>query len=267
MDTKVRNRNSGNIIFNQLSFEVFGVHRRCALQLIPYVKDPEIDQDMHFSELKSSRSFRFLSKDKVTLDGGYRLCRTTRFLPNDKKNYYFEFKFCATNENSHVRFGIATIDAKLEYPVGYDKKGYSVCDKGGAFHLGRCFQSPGFKNDDIVGIGIFHFNDNLGFRLFINGVDMGIIFDNIDKNKLWFPAISIYKGAVVEGKFDRPFHDEPGESWNAANDLPKYETDDLFSSDLLVKVMKGEKTVPKEFEKEMLEAIDVVLTPSHLMPI
>lgn len=263
MDTK----NDGNIIFNRLSFEVIGVHRRCALQLIPYVKDPEINRSMHFSQLKSSRQYNFISKDKVSLDGGYRLCRTTRFLPNGDKDYYFEFKFNATNENSHVRFGISTIEAKLEYPVGCDKHGYSVCDNGCAFHRGINFKSTPFRNDDIVGIGIFHLEDKLGFRLFINGNDKGIIFDDIDQNKLWFPAVSIYNGAVVEGTFDRPFQNDPGESWDAANDLPKYETDDLFTSNLLVKVMKGEATVPKQFEKEMLEAIDVVLTPSHLMPI
>ncbi|KAH0795734.1 SPRY domain containing protein [Histomonas meleagridis] len=250
-----------------LHFEDLGVHRRAALQLIPYVSDPELNHQMKFSKLKSSRSFHFISKDKITLSGGYRICRTTRFIPFDGNNYYFELTFERTNDNSHVRFGISTLSAEIESSVGYDEYGYCVRDKGGAFHCGKEYPSPPFSPGDVIGIGLFPDNDSFAFKLFINGEDKGVIFDSINPTEFWFPTVSIYEEAVVTADFVRPFQYDPGDSWKSANDLPRYQTSDLFTSRYLVNVMKGEIPVPKEHEKEIMDAMDVALIPSHIMPI
>ncbi|OHS98619.1 SPRY domain containing protein [Tritrichomonas foetus] len=257
----------------KLKFEELGVYRRAALGLLPKVNDPEIKMPMTFSSYKSSRKYKFLNPEKsmVTLEGGYRLCRSTRFLRTDK-NYYWEVDFTsAKNEESHVRFGIATIEADMEAPVGVDQNGYCVGDLGKCIHNGwknKNFNSPTFHAGDTVGFGFMPGPNGISLRLFLNGADYGVVYDNISTEKRWTPAISIYREAVATGRFIRPFRFDPGPAWTAAGDIPRDRSEYPISAKKLVKVMKGSGYPLEASEREAyLSAIDIALTPAHLMPI
>jgi hypothetical protein len=219
---------------------------------------------MTFSLYKSSRHYRFLSPDSctVSLSGGYRLCRATRFLQYDVPSFWeIDFK-AAKTEDSHVRVGVATLKADMESPVGSDAEGYCVRDRGGAFHCARRKDTPGFGVGDTVGLGF----GNGELSLWINGVHHGIIFDGIDAEKKWMPAVSVYRDAEVVGRFRRPFRFDPGNEWHEAGDLPKEEPVGLFSSRQLVIWMKGSIDAGEHYSKA-IEAIDAALVPPHQMPI
>lgn len=255
----------------KLKFEELGVYRRAALGLLPNVNDPELQEVMAFSTLKSSRKYKFLDPKNltITLEGGYRLCRSTRFLPVDK-NYYWEIDFTSIkNEESHVRVGIATIKADMEAPVGVDKYGYCIADLGKSLHEGwknRKIKTPPFHVSDTVGLGFIPGQDSISLKLFINGVDHGIIFDDISKEEKWTPAVSIYREAVVTGRFFRPFKFEPGSEWTAAGDIPRDVPDLPIIAKDLVKAMKGTMVLSESSELYM-SAIYIALTPAHQMPI
>ena len=253
-----------------LNFEEFGVHRRAALGLLPSVRDPECDSKMFFSRLKSDRCVTFLSEDNltVTMDGGYRLCRASRAV-SSPFNYFWEFKFAgAESSDSHVRLGIATLGAKLDRPVACDESGYCVRDSGGAFHNSmheKPRESPAFGVGDVVGMGLRSTADGAEFRMWLNGVDCGALFSDVDSGKAWFPAVSIYRKAIVEGRFERPFHFDPGQDWTAANDAPVQTDATLFTSQELVAMMKGAPLVGDPLP--ILSAMDAALTPVNEMPI
>jgi hypothetical protein len=247
----------------KLKFEELAVHRRAALGLLPNVEDPEYDARQTFSQLKSSRHYKFLTQDNltVTLSGGYRLCRATRCLPLPGR-YYWEIDFKAANSNeSHIRIGIATLKADLEAPVGCEATGYSLRDLGGAFHRGRRSSSPAFSVGDVVGIGF----DGTHLDMWVNGTYHGVIFDRIDDSCDWMPAVSVYRDAEVVGRFVRPFIFDPGSDWLAAGDLPPGRPVGLFSSRDLVKWMKGTLDAGENHDAA-IEAIRTALTPPHDMP-
>jgi hypothetical protein len=247
----------------KLKFEELAVHRRAALGLLSQVQDPEYDSPMCFSELKSSRHYKFPNGDHFTisLSGGYRLCRATRFFPLPGFCYWeIEFKSAETTE-SHVRCGIATLKADLETPVGFDEYGYSVRDLGGAFHKGHRSPSPEFSVGDVIGFGF----DGSTLRMWKNGMDQGVIFDGIDQNLQWMPAVSIYRDAQLLGRFVRPFSFDPGEDWKAAGDLPPGEPQGMFSSKDLVKWMRTSLEVGDYYEAACTAILEA-LTPPHEMP-
>lgn len=256
----------------KLKFEELGVYRRAALNLLPNVNDPELQENMSFSSLKSSRKYKFLDPDKlsVTLEGGYRLCRSTRYLPTDK-NYYWEVDFTSIkNEESHVRIGIATINADMEAPVGVDQNGYCVADLGKSLHNGwknKKVKTPPFYPSDTVGLGFIPGPDSISLKLFINGVDHGIIYDNISKDEKWTPAVSIYRNATVTGRFFRPFKYDPGNEWAAAGDIPRDTPLLPIVAKDLVKVMKGTVALTAGENDLYMSAIYIALTPAHQMPI
>ena len=255
----------------KLKFEELGVYRRAALGLLPNVNDPELQDIMAFSTLKSSRKYKFLDPKNltVTLEGGYRLCRSTRYLPLDR-NYFWEIDFTSIkNEESHVRIGIATIKADMEAPVGSDKNGYCIADLGKSFHNGwknKKAKTPPFHASDTIGLGFMPGPESIALRLFVNGIDYGIIYDNISNEERWTPAISIYREAVVTGRFFRPFKFDPGEDWTAAGDIPRDIPDLPIIAKDLVKAMKGTMSLSEQSELYM-QAIYAALTPAHQMPI
>jgi hypothetical protein len=247
-----------------LKFEALAVHRRAALGLLPGVQDPEYNHEMTFSQYKSSRQYRFLTSDNccVSLSGGYRLCRANRYLQDHSPCFWeIDFKAAETNE-SHIRIGIATIKADMEAPVGFDAEGYCVRDRGGAFHCARRRDSPAFGVGDTIGFG---FRDR-ELSLWINGVCHGVIFDSIDGEKKWMPAVSVYRDAQVVGRFRRPFRFDPGNEWREAGDLKQEEPVGLFTSKELVIWMRGSLDAGDR-HKQAIEAMDAALVPPHLMPI
>ena len=134
-----KNQPASQKLIMKLQFEELGVIRRAALNLLPNVQDPEYRSQMQFSRYKSSRKYKFLSDDNntVTLEGGYRLCRATRYIPVDQR-YFWEVDFTAAKSSeSHVRIGISTIQADMEAPVGVDSYGYCVADLGKRKTFGR----------------------------------------------------------------------------------------------------------------------------------
>ncbi|KAH0785323.1 SPRY domain containing protein [Histomonas meleagridis] len=248
-------------------FEEKGVIRRAALGLLSLVEDPEIDKPMMLSSLKSSRKYKFLEDNCVTLEGGYRLCRSTRYFPVDSNKYYWEFDFIPSPElDSHVRFGIATVKADMETPVGFDSEGYSVRDLGGAFHKRHKTGSPPFPPNSTVGFGIFSNENGFVLQMFINGFDQGIIFENIDLEKHWIPSLSIYKSATVRARFSRPFKFDPGLDWKDAIQVPKPITNCQITADELIYVMHH--ALPgNEKQKILYTACSQALTPEYEMPI
>lgn len=255
----------------KLKFEELGVYRRAALGLLPNVNDPELQETMAFSTYKSSRKYKFLDPKNlsVTLEGGYRLCRATRFLPVNN-SYYWEIDFTSIkNEESHIRVGIATIKADMEAPVGYDQYGYCIGDLGKSIHERRergNFKTPQFHVSDTVGLGFIPGPDSISLQLFINGVDYGIVFDGINKEERWTPAVSIFREAVVTGRFFRPFKFDPGNQWMAAGDIPRENPDLPILAKDLVKAMKGTMVLSESSDLYM-SAIYIALTPAHQMPI
>lgn len=253
-----------------LEFESLGVMRRAALGLLPHVKDPERNVSMHFSSYKSSRNYEFINNNEVKLDGGYRLCRATRSLPTDKK-YYWEFCFSKQSaENSHARFGISTLKADMEAPVGIDEYGYSVRDLGGSYHEGhrnKNIITPPFQKGDIVGLGFVPGENSISLELFINGNLIGTVFDNIDKNSKWFPSISIFKGGIVESNFSGPFAFDPGSDYTAAGNIPNEQDKGTIDPKKLIKIMKTSLFCAENEKQFFFEAMDAALVPAHLMVI
>jgi hypothetical protein len=246
------------------AFEALAVHRRAALGLLPFVDDPEYDDRMEFSKLKSSRSYNFLDNLTVTLPGGYRLCRVTRPLQLPGR-LYWEIDFTgAKNGQSHVRAGIATLHADMEAPVGVDEFGYCVRDLGGAFHCARKAPFAHFPAGSTIGFGVETRSNGTAMRVFVNGVDQGDAFVGI-REEQWFPAVSIYRDAKVKGRFLRPFKFDPGGNWKAAGDLPEGVRHQLFMSKDIVRWMKVLDA--GDHNKEAYKAIMEALTPAHQMPI
>ena len=254
------------IVTLHLTFEELAVDRRAALELLPDVQDPECQSKMALSRLKSSRRYKFIDDSTVTLSAGYRLCRATRWFPS-QGSYFWEVKFVAANdENSHIRLGIATIKAEMEGPVGMDEEGYSVRDRGGAFHQGKKTPTPGFGVGDVIGFGFSHDGNGATLRVWINGTDQGVVFRGIDDNKRWYPAVSVYRDAEVRVTFARPFAFDPGNGWEAASDLPRVEPVGLFTTKQLIHWMKG-RLDAGDLQEQAYNAIDKAMTPAHLMPI
>ena len=140
-----------------LSFEELGAYRRVCLGLIPNVYDPEKKKSIQFSKHKSSRLVKIdESGMSVTQEGGYRLCRASRHIPRAGA-FFWEFIISSfPTEESHCRIGIATKNAQMEAPVGFDEFGYSIADKGFAYHNGKKikeFSFNGFKQGDTVSFG------------------------------------------------------------------------------------------------------------------
>ena len=284
---------------NKLEFDEEIVLRRAALGLLPEVDDPEAKSPLRFSSLKSSRHFRFSpSYDKVELDlhineigyddeqeapieeytafnGGYRMCRATRGFKTPGK-YYWELSYNVNNGNheSHVRFGIATVKAEMEFPVGYDDRGYCIRDMGGAYHNSKEFPSPPFKEGDIVGLGfeIAQNDENPSepkgsLSLWINGEYQGVIFEDIDCTKRWFPAVSIYFHSVVTSYFSKSkgntIHYLP-EGWAPADRSPFDYPKRLISINTLLKKMR--EFPNSKADENVLKAISVALVPKQDMP-
>lgn len=255
----------------KLKFEELGVYRRAALNLLPQVQDPEFDSPMTWSKYKSSRKFEFLNPEytQITQSGGYRLCRGTRYFVFPG-SYYWESEFTESrNADSHVRLGIATIDADMEAPVGVDQLGYNVRDKGGAFHNARRSNSEPFNLGDVVGLGLCSEDGNkASLHMWINGEYKGEIFNDIDASKRWFPAASIFKDAVITSQFDKPFRFPPPEPWKAANEIPAVQPEGTIVAKELVKMMRGSvETEGGSIDPIIMNAMDTALTPAHLMPI
>jgi hypothetical protein len=139
-------QNNVRILLNA-SFDCHAVHRRASLHLLPDVDEPEYNEAMEFSKLKSSRRYKFF--DNFT---------------------EIDFK-AAKTEKSHVRIGIATIAADMEAPVGTDGEGYCVRDLGGAFHRGQRRPFGTFGVGDTIGFGIETHAELVTMRVFVNGVD------------------------------------------------------------------------------------------------
>ena len=269
--SKTSNEAPGNMFESELhlQFERLGLMRRAALGLLPHVQDPEMNSPMKLSTLKSSRNYR-LEGNTATLCGGYRLCRASRRLPTDKK-YYWEFEFSSQSpDDGHIRVGIATKQADMEAPVGVDKFGYGIRDLGGSYHdahRNRKMITPKFGKGDVVGLGFIPGEKSISLKLFINGKDEGIVFDDIQLSSDWIPALSIFHKAVVIATFSRPFKYDPGGDWAAADQIPPEEDKNHINPVALLKYMEGTLICRLDEKDDYFEAMDQALVPPHLMVI
>ena len=247
-----------------LRFDEKIVIRRSSLGLLPNVQDPEWESEMSFSNLKSSSLYKISDNGfTATLNGGYRLCRTTRGLKLPGK-YYWEFYFDKdlSKNGSHVRFGISTVKANMEYPIGFDNCGYCIIDLGGSIHnRKKKLNTPSFIMGDVIGLG-FEINEKGFLHLWINNKYYGIIFDNIDINKRWFPSLSIYNGAVVKSQFS--FSKKLHDGWTDANSHIIEPKKGKFTSSEIINWMHS--SYFEDLDVDCLKAIDLALTPSRMMP-
>lgn len=253
---------------NSLKFDELIVRRRAALGLLPNVQDPESKQNFRLSDLKSSRFYEFGDGFKTAFNsGGYRLCRSNRGFISEGK-YYWEMIIISANPDSHCRFGITTLRAGLDVPVGYDDRGYCVCDKGGAYH-NRILtpNTPQFGMGDKIGIGLSiskNSEDKLvgEMNLYINRKFEMTVFTDIDFTKRWFPSLSIYKGATVLAEFSP--HWRPEGYMNAST--YEFNTPELpISVNRLLAAMRSfsSSNLPPQ---DIYDAIMVALTPIYAMP-
>lgn len=246
-----------------LKFDETVVYRRAALGLLPGVQDPEYKYPMQLSLLKSCKKVQIAkNRTNVTAEGPYVTARTTRGFKVPGK-YYWEATFSKTEENSHVRIGIATVRAEMEAPVGYDESGYSIRDLGGAFHDGEGHFFDAFEPGKVIGFG-FTVGEIGKLEVWIDGVYKGVVFDGIDTSKRWFPTFSVYKGAIIDTKFQEPFQHFPGSDWKAASTVPQEEPRGDLTAKFVVNFMKNGSV--KDLSDALLTAIDYALVPPNIMP-
>ena len=256
----------------RLRFEKIVVERRAAQGLLPNVEDPERGLPFTLSKLKSSQYFTFSDGMlSIEINGGYRLCRSTRGFRMPGK-YFWQFKYQIVGEvteedenyQPHVRAGISTLKAKTEFPCGVDDRGYSVRNSGGKFHESREYDCDfTFQDGDTVGMG-YLVDENTGegsLHMWINFEYCGLLFDGIDTSKRWFPSFSIYKNAKITVDFSP--RDVP-DGWIAAartpDDTPKKE---IKASELLKAMREYPNVTPNH---DIMKAIYVALTPKEDMP-
>lgn len=251
-----------------LKFDEQIVKRRAAMGLLPNVQDPEGKMSFRLSELKSSTYYEISENYMVAYnEGGYRLCRANRGFITEG-NYYWEFKFWKQNPDSHCRFGISTLRAGLEVPVGYDEYGFCVCDKGGSYHNRKLNPDvPGFEPKDKVGLGLsIHSNGENSLvgelNYYKNHEFVCTLYENIDFSKRWFPSLSIYKGAKVTANFNPTWKPE---GYTAAALYPVFSKEQPISVIKLLSSMRGFSSVNMP-PQDIYNAIMVALTPIYAMP-
>ena len=260
----------------KLHFNPIVVYRRAAQGLLKGVEDPEKESPFVLSELKSARDYVFQSDHlTATLKGGYRLCRSTHGFKQPGK-YYWEFSYSIEQAEKqkleeieekyrpHVRVGISTLKAHINYPCGVDESGYSIRNSGGKFHDSKKTECDWtFAEGDIVGLGFEITPDSGGLlHMFINHEYCGVLFDKIDTTKRWFPSFSIYKSASIHVNFspeDTP--DEFTRASDAPNDTPKRE----ITTNELIEIMESYRIGVREFPQYQ-ELILLTLTPTEDMP-
>lgn len=258
-----------------MRFEELGARRRAALRLLPNIEDPENKSKITLSRYKSSRKYKF-DGDKCTLEGGYRLCRSSRSFEEPGK-YFWEFRFSGRDlEDGHVRMGIATTNADMEAPIGVDAEGYCVRDQGGAYHCSRKKKPEeydsgvkpfaGFSIGDYIGFGFTLGNtpETTTLEVWVNGKYQGVIFRNIDNTKKWIPSLSIFHNAWVEAYFEN-FHYDVGPNWTPASAIPEEKQKEKYTLSQLIDVMRNGTESLRT--KEMFAATFAVLTPIQDMPI
>lgn len=251
-----------------LQYEEIGAIRRVSLHLIPHVDDPERKWKAALSKYKSSRSVD-ISEQKtiVTNDGGYRLCRASHPLPQGTPTMWQIEFLGSSNDWSHCRLGIATLDAAMEAPVGFDKFGYCVRDQGGVYHCGKKMKEcsfPGFDIGDVITFG-YDSNDTGTLYVWVNGESCGPVIKNIETNVDWYPAVSCFRGAQLRVIFKRPFVHEPPGIWIPLQDIPPPESKALYTvKDLIDFMDTGD---PNLWSEEMALAVRTTLTPRQEMPI
>ncbi|EAY21093.1 SPRY domain containing protein [Trichomonas vaginalis G3] len=249
-------------------FDPLTVKRRAALGYLPNVKDPELQLQMKFSQLKSSRSFVFKNNDyEVMHDSnsiGYSMVRTTRALSKPGK-YYWEIVYNGSESNQgHCRIGISTINAPIEGPVGFTEDGYALRDAGDAFHKAIKYPGPSFNVNDTVGFGLEITEKDCKFYCWINGANQTLLFDNIPI-KTYYPSVSTYRDAVVSGRFEKQsFKFYPDDSWTPANDHPFIESKSRYEADELLNIMSSGDI--KLLNEELVSIINQALAPPEDIP-
>lgn len=242
---------------NQTSLKYFPdiLYRRAALGYLEGVSDPDLSiKEMCISINKSAREYTIDQESNIaTLEGGYRVCRCTNgfnysFLTVKTKNKFFwEYEFIKDDlECSHIRVGIATTKANIDMPIASDENGYCIRDLGGAyFNRQKVKETPRFYKGDVIGTGIEILPECSKLHFWINGNYIGLIFDNIPSNKVWFPALSCYKGAIVKMYFNRFKH--PQDDWIPSIRSPKIKRDYKWTIKQFEGFLKKyDYTVPKE---------------------
>lgn len=109
--------------------------------------------------------------------------------------------------DAHVRLGWATDAANITAPIGYDSFGYGYRDIAGSkVHNSVRTENYGepFGIGDVIGCHIsmdLHEPFKNEIRFFKNGVDQGTAFKGSGIKGVFFPAVSLYRDALVRVNF------------------------------------------------------------------
>lgn len=165
--------------------------------------------------------------------------------------------------NAHVRLGIATVMAKIDFPVGGDDRGYAVRDLGGGFHnRKKVADTPSFNCGQVIGFGYEIVDEERScLHMWIDGEYKGVVFDNINAKLRWFPAFSCYKGAAVHAEF-RFFENIPEGFTPAYNIQKETRKWPIPINDMVYHMNKLDSSCPKN----VLRAIDIAMIPYPELP-
>ncbi|RVD91428.1 Set1 Ash2 histone methyltransferase complex [Tubulinosema ratisbonensis] len=101
-----------------------------------------------------------------------------------------------------IRIGFIQSDAEMNGPIGIDSKGYSYGNVNGYkfFNSIRRKYGCSFKEKDIIGALLYRESGTSFIKFYKNGKDLGVAFYNIP-HELFYPAVSLYGGSVVNFNF------------------------------------------------------------------
>jgi Set1/Ash2 histone methyltransferase complex subunit ASH2 len=164
---------------------------------------------------------------------------------------------------AHVRLGFANRTADLSAPVGYDKWSYGIRDIGGSkIHASQREDNWGgesFGPGDVIGCAISLQKEDQTeepsfIRFFKNGQPLGTSDHKKDipmaftiPSGVYYPAVSLYMGGVVQMNFGPHFVYPPKKS------SPKFRP----VSDLAERPMSVEDAVAKAQKEKVMRKVDM----------
>jgi len=205
----------------------------------PRVEQQHASQDACVVQLsRSARAPQIVLRDDMRSavgHKGYRMIRATHGVIGG--SWYFEVRVGAplNGEDAHLRLGWCTEMGELQAPVGYDKNSYSYRDiNGSKFHesIGSDY-GEAYGPGDVIGCqlqmgepaaavrqrqrvlikGVEYIveeevqrtvSKGSAITFYKNGVSQGVAFADVWA-EVYYPAVSLYKGALVTFNFGPDF--------------------------------------------------------------
>ncbi|RYY72402.1 hypothetical protein EON63_20910 [archaeon] len=131
-------------------------------------------------------------------------------------SYYWEAEVLPSlGDDAHVRIGWSTREGELQAPVGYDQHSYAYRDIAGSMvHKSTRIDEYGeaYGVGDVIGCHLIISSDLAQNKMsfFKNGRDQGMAYSADDiPFGVYFPALSLYKQAVVRVNFGPSFIIKP----------------------------------------------------------